>query len=108
MQLSHSKDARNRLIDLEHCTDEEKNVLQKEFAKVQVRERLPVREEPTLRQRIFDEVSSQVALAKINGEFKAALRGTFEVATGLNRRVALGGPNLLEEKYDGCHGLPPD
>jgi low affinity Fe/Cu permease len=35
--IRSSKDARNRLIDLEHCTDEEMNVLQEEFAKVQVR-----------------------------------------------------------------------
>lgn len=32
-----SKDARNRLIDLEHCTDEEMRDLQQEFTKEQAR-----------------------------------------------------------------------
>lgn len=37
--IRSTKDARNRLIDLEHCSDEEMERLQKEFSREQTRRR---------------------------------------------------------------------
>jgi low affinity Fe/Cu permease len=37
--IQSTKDARNRLIDLEHCTDEEMRELEEEFARVQAARR---------------------------------------------------------------------